>query len=213
VKFLFTGKLLLFLSNVIYYIYTKLDFTKSENCIPTLLIKKSCLETRVILIVLFIYTFPFLFPSSYLSHLTKDLKIKTCQNKLSCKEIAELMMGKCELSQRSYKNLKMILGQNNVKLPSYEEVREYCKKLETGTIEKIHPAELDCKCMGYQTSLHDTLQHIVSCPDLFHMFKFLSDTQQSKLFNFLKERDSNLYKNFNFSDRTLIIRDTGVSFV
>lgn len=149
---------------------------------------------------------------NYLSHLVKNFKIRTCPNQLDCKETAELIMGKCELSQRSYKNLKLLFALKNIKIPSYEDVREYCNRLDTGKIENIHKDITRCKCMGYQTNLRDTLQHIVSCPDLLDMFKFLTDTQQSKLFDFLKKRDHNLFKALNVNDRTIVVRDTGDNF-
>ena len=55
---------------------------------------------------------------AYVAYLISKLKL-TCQpNELSEPDAASLLMGKCSLSQRAYKNLKCILKSKNVKLPN-----------------------------------------------------------------------------------------------
>ena len=45
------------------------------------------------------------------------LKVTTKSIKLTCHDAAQLLLGKCNLSQRSYKNLKKILKDQKVELP------------------------------------------------------------------------------------------------
>ena len=53
----------------------------------------------------------------YMLHVIEYLDLSKVPTELSCKETASLLMGRCELSQRSYKALKSVLCENNVKIP------------------------------------------------------------------------------------------------
>ena len=109
--------------------------------------------------------------------------------------------------------MRAILKSNNVVVPSYNEVRSYCDNLHVGTIIDIHSNNTpECPCMGVKTNLRETLQLIVSTEKLFKLFHFPTETQQEKLFGFLKRKDRNLYKNMDQSRRTIFIRDTGDNF-
>jgi len=65
----------------------------------------------------------------YLIHLVSELKLKTLPSELDCHDAAALMMGKCDLSQRSYKTLKNVLSEKNVNIPTYDKLQSYCKAL------------------------------------------------------------------------------------
>ena len=132
----------------------------------------------------------------YFLHVVKNLKLKLKPISLDCKETAGLMMGRCELSQRSYKVLKKILGNNRVIIPSYDKVRNYCINLDTGPINSTHEPDLNCMCMSYGCEMNDTLQRIASTEALFKCFRFPTTLQQEKLANFLKSENKDLYKSF-----------------
>ena len=149
---------------------------------------------------------------NYFTHVVKQLKVSRKPMSLGCKDTAEIMMGRCELSQRSYKQLKKILFANNVKIPSYDALRNYCTSIDVGRITAIHHGTTDCKCMGYKSDLKETLQQIVSTEILFKCFTFLTVENQTKLADFLKSKEPNLYHNFNAEKRTIFIRDTGDNF-
>ena len=53
---------------------------------------------------------------------------------------------------------------------------------------------------------------ISKVPDLYKRMQFVEQNQQSKLFTFLQSKNSELYKNLNFSERTLFLRQTGDNF-
>lgn len=142
----------------------------------------------------------------------RRLKFKSKQVQFSCVDTAELLLGRCGLSQRGYKSLRKILLDNNVKIPSYSDVSKYCNEADVGEISKIHKAGDSCKCMGVETNFHDTIQKIVSCKKLFSEFSFYTLHKQKKIFQFLKEKDGNLYGNLDDTKRTFFIRDTGDNF-
>ena len=53
----------------------------------------------------------------FTADLVKKLKISTQPVVISTSQAAELLLGKCNMSQRSYKNLKRIMKENDVKFP------------------------------------------------------------------------------------------------
>lgn len=140
------------------------------------------------------------------------LKISTRPIELDYSSTAELLIGKCSLSQRGYKSLRRILQQNNVQLPVYDKVRKFCTETDVGIIETIHVDDEVCKCMGVCTSITDTLQHIVGCEKLKLEISFFNVEEQVRIFSFLKEKDAELYKNLDPNKRTIFIRDTGDNF-
>ena len=145
--------------------------------------------------------------------LIERLKVSTTPIELDYSTTAELLIGKCSLSQRGYKSLRKILKQNNVELPLYDKVRRFCTETDVGKIEMIHNSDNNtCKCMGVQTDLKDTLQHVLSCEQLYSEFHFFNTEEQEKIFSFLKGQDLELYRNLDPKRRTIFIKDTGDNF-
>lgn len=138
----------------------------------------------------------------------------TAPIKLNCPETAEMLIGKCSLSQRGYKSLRAILSKNEIKILKYEAVRKFCLSTDVGSIVKIHENEIACEknCMGVKTNLHETLQLIIQTPKLFEKFEFMNEEQQLHFFNYLKNKDPNLYKNLNPAKRSLFLKETGDNF-
>ena len=149
--------------------------------------------------------------SNALKHFIAKLKVSTQPIDISLKDTAELIVGKSDLSQRGFNSLRAVLKTNNVFLPTYEKVRDYCNSLDIGIVKHIVHSEL-CACMGVYTEFQDTLQQIVCTETLFCKFKFLTTEQQTKLYEYLKGQDNDLYKNFDPYKRTIFIRTTGDNF-
>ena len=103
---------------------------------------------------------------SYLKKFIEKQKVKTMPINIDIKDSAELLIGKCDLSQRGYNRLRTLLTNNNVLLPTYNKVRDFCTNLTVGEINKTDCQET-CKCMGVKTNLEGTLQQIVSTQVLF----------------------------------------------
>lgn len=149
---------------------------------------------------------------SYTKHFINTMKLSTQPIELGNHETAEMLVGKCDLSQRGYKNLRQILLKNNVKIPSYDIVRKYIKNLNVGEINNIHGDDSSCNCMGVKTTMSETLQKIVSSPKLFSKFKFPEKEANEKIVKYLKKKDSLLYTNLKEDKRTIFIRATGDNF-
>lgn len=151
--------------------------------------------------------------NEYLKHFISRLKVSTQPIELSHQDTAELLFGKTDLSQRGYKQLRSILLKNNVIIPSYDSIRDFCNKLDVGSIDFIHETDSnECACMGVNTTLLGTLQNIVSTEKLFSKFQFPTQEQQDKIINFLLSKNENLYQNLSSSQRTLFLRVTGDNF-
>ena len=146
--------------------------------------------------------------------LIKKLKVSKNPVTITCKDTAAIMMGKCDLSQRSYKALKGILIQNNVNIPTYDKVRGFCKAINVGPVSRIHSdnEEEMCPCMGYSCEIQDTLQRIMSCDELASKCVFTTTERSKRISYFLKNKNPALYKNFDFEKRTLFLRTTGDNF-
>ena len=100
-----------------------------------------------------------------------------------------------------------------MKLPIYDEARTFCTETDVGKIEIIHHENgKQCKCMGVCTDIVDTLQHVISCEKLSVDLDLFNADEQKRIFSFLKEGDSELYKNLDSSKRTFFNRDTGDNF-
>lgn len=95
-----------------------------------------------------------------------------------------MLIGKADISQRGYGNIRTILAAKSVNIPSYKNVKTYVNELNVGNIAPIHEIESNCKCMGYFCTVTETLQTIVSCNDLFSKMKFFSIERQNKFFDF-----------------------------
>ena len=146
--------------------------------------------------------------------LINDIYIYTNKRiELNCSQTAELLLGKCNLSQRGYKNLRAIMLKNLIDLATYKNVWEYCIKTEVGEITKVHKDDEGiCKCMGAKTNLKETLQYIISCKKLLDEMEFLCTEKQADLFTYLKQTNSTLYNSLDSTKRTLFIKDTGDNF-
>ena len=148
----------------------------------------------------------------YLCRIISKLNLKTKPKVLNEKDTAEMLIGKADISQRGYGNIRTILAAKSVNIPSYTNVKTYVNKLNVGNIAPIHESESNCKCMGYFCTVTETLQMIVSCNDLFSKMKFFSIERQNKIRKFLISKDEELYHNFDSHKRTIFLRDTGDNF-
>eukprot|EP00111_Clytia_hemisphaerica_P013696 TCONS_00040283-protein len=152
----------------------------------------------------------------YLVQLVSELSLKTLPAELDCHDAAALMMGNCDLSQRSYKALKKALSLKNVTIPTYDKLREYCKTLNVGEIKMLHQEGsneklCDPKCMGYGCSVTDTIKLIFNS-ELWSKMNFLTFEQQSRLKSYLSDKNKELYGCFDPNKKTILLRDTGDNF-
>ncbi|XP_066925516.1 uncharacterized protein [Clytia hemisphaerica] len=148
----------------------------------------------------------------YLCRIISKLNLKTKPKTLNEKDTAEMLIGKADISQRGYGNIRTILAAKSVNIPSYKNVKTYVNELNVGNIAPIHESESNCKCMGYFCTVTETLQMIASCNDLFSKMKFFSIERQNKIRKFLISKDENLYHNFDSHKKTIFLRDTGDNF-
>ena len=142
--------------------------------------------------------------SEYYQHFMKTFKIN-CRKEVDVKDAAGILAGKCELSQRRYKALREVLQNSNVLLPSYDIVSTYVKGIDVGHLYPLHEKNA-CECMGYGSSLNDSLQQMVNNDLVYNKLEFLTEEKQKKLGDFLKLNDPKLYKNFNYSEKTLFFQ-------
>ena len=149
--------------------------------------------------------------NSYLKRFIEKQKVKTRPINIDIKDSAELLIGKCDLSQRGYIRLRTLLTNNNVVLPTYNKVREFCTNVTVGEIKKIDCQEI-CKCMGVKTNLECTLQQIISTKVLFETFEFFPESKQKKIFEFLRGKNESLYGRHDSNKRTIFLRETGDNF-
>ena len=145
---------------------------------------------------------------SYTAELIKKLKITTQPIEVSNSQAADILHGQCNMSQRSYKNLKKILKESNIHLPKYEAVIKFRDNLDVGNINLNNCCN---DCYSATTSLQETLQLIASS-DMFKRFEFKSLDQQQRLATFLKTRNNDLFKTFDPEKRTIFLRQTGDNF-
>ena len=72
------------------------------------------------------------------SDILQDIARKSVENQpvmeVSAKEALEMLLGRVDLSQRGYNNLRDILAKANVKLPRYQVVMDYEKSVEIGVV-------------------------------------------------------------------------------
>ena len=148
---------------------------------------------------------------NYFRRVVGKLRLSHNYVELGERETAEILLGKCELSQRSYNVLRRILQTNNVDIPSYDKVRAYIADIDVGPMTPLHESS-DCNCMGYGCSVSDTLQRIVNTPALYSSFDFFSSEQQVSISSFLKKHNADLYAQFDASKPTIFIRETGDNF-
>lgn len=141
------------------------------------------------------------------SEMRKSLKKTNPRVEVAPKNALELILGKVDLSQRAYENLRSIFKKANIILPPWKVVMKYEATVNVGPIKQIHVSP--CDCGGFETELKDTLQRIVSNPVLMEMCEFMTQERQQKLFTFLKERSPSLYRNLDDSRKTIFLRLTG----
>ena len=70
------------------------------------------------------------------SEVRKILKKSTPRVEVSPKTALELILGKVDLSQRGYENLRAIFNKTNIILPTWKDVMKHEKTVDVGTIEK-----------------------------------------------------------------------------
>lgn len=150
-----------------------------------------------------------LWPKSYVRNKEFNEEIKDTVREVSRKDCSELLVRKCDFSQRSYNHLKKVLGSNNIKLVSYEVARDFANKLDIGEIEyNSHFNNIKCpleQCMHASTDLVETLRLICATPVLFKEFSFVEIDSQKKLFNHLKAQNSQLYKTLDATKKTIFL--------
>ena len=145
---------------------------------------------------------------AFVESLMERLEMQPTEITLTPAQTAEVVSGKCGLSQRSYLALKSVLAKEKVKLPSWSKLTEYLQGLDVGQIFPIQCG--DDGCMGYATSLQETVQMAVNSAK--HDLDYPSQDQQEKLFEFLKMQDKELYQTLDASKRTIFLRQTGDNF-
>ena len=79
-------------------------------------------------------------------------------------------------------------------------------------VKFIHNDKTACGCMGIETEFVDILQQIVSTEKLFSSFNFPTVDVQTKVIEYLKEKNEDLYQNLDISKRTIYVRVTGDNF-
>ena len=57
----------------------------------------------------------------------------------------------------------------------------------------------------------DTLDRICNTKELYDMFSFMTDDQQQRLFEYLKDKDPELYAGLDTTKKSIIVRVTGSS--
>ena len=131
---------------------------------------------------------------------------------ISRRSAASLILDRADLSQRGYKNTKVTLQNENVKLPSYDNVQDFLKALDVGIIErKFCKCPNDC-CFSCKSQAKETLTSFLRNSFWFPKLKFPDTSQQEKLFNALKDLNSDLYGHLNPNMRTIFLRLTGDNF-
>lgn len=150
-----------------------------------------------------------MFSGKLINSINKEKARKDFNNK----DCAELLMGRCNLSQRSYKNLKNLLKRQNVFLVDYTNAREFVNNLDVGKFNKEHTKKCDVEdCMFVSSSILETLKLVFAAEDLYERMEFVTPSQQSTLFTFLCTTDRDLYGNLDIDARTIFLRQTGDNF-
>jgi len=153
----------------------------------------------------------------FVTEVTKSAKklLSKADRKLSLKDSCELLVGRCDLSQREYLALKKVLCNNNITIASYSDARAYAAQLEIGKVDFMtHFSDnMVCpiNCMHASTYVIDTLKLVVSNEELFRHFNFVERNRQESLFSYLKAKSS-LFNSLDITKRTIFIRDTGDNF-
>uniref|UniRef100_A0A7M5WU97 Uncharacterized protein n=2 Tax=Clytia hemisphaerica TaxID=252671 RepID=A0A7M5WU97_9CNID len=142
---------------------------------------------------------------------SKDMPIR----QISVKDSCEILVGKCDLSQREYKALKSLLLRSNVHLASYKDAKDYAYELDVGEIYYLShwQDKNDCKinCMHASTGVISSLNQVTSTLELFQRFEFIDLGRTAKLVEYLNSK-SLKYQNFDKDKRTIFLRDTGDNF-
>ena len=120
----------------------------------------------------------------YVKHLCSEMKVSTQPIEINEHDAAPLFIGKCNLSQRAYKNLKRILKEQNVNLPSYDNVRLYLNDLSVGNLHR-EPNHNSCMCV--RAEVHDTLQLFIDSA-LFSHCSFKTVEEQRTIFDYLRRK-------------------------
>ena len=148
--------------------------------------------------------------AEYKKHLAQ-LMIKDPFVKLSREDSAALLVSKSSLTEREYKSVRDTLRKQNVTIASYEEVSDYIKSLDIGSLD-VNSCDCNYKCMSCVSSVHDTLNKIMCSSFWYDKMQFMNFPNSCKLFDKLKEISSDLYGNLDPTRRTLFVRMTGDNF-
>ena len=113
---------------------------------------------------------------------------------ISDKEGAALLLDRADLSQRGYKNVKKILKQQNVQLPSYKSVKAFMKELPVGSLERSFCNCPEDVCMSCGSTVKESLTLFLNNPFWFNKLKFPTTVGQEWLFDGLKKLNNDIYK-------------------
>ena len=116
------------------------------------------------------------------------------------------------MSQRGYKNVKKILKNQDIILPTYDSVRNFLKNLDVGVIERCYCKCQNDVCFSCQCSVTETLKLFLANSFWMEKLKFPTQLQQEQLFSSLKSLNNELYGNLDPNLRTLYLRLTGDNF-
>ena len=151
----------------------------------------------------------------FAKNLSKVIVKKDCISKdLDSLHCAEMLLGKCNLSQRAYNTLKKILDGNNIKMVTYEKARNFTNNMATAKIVLGH-GQLICKsseCMSVTCAITELLCNIFKTSKLYEMMSFPKIDKQKLFFKFLMSKDSQLYSQLDHLRRTVFLRLTGDNF-
>lgn len=126
---------------------------------------------------------------------------------------AEMLIGKCNLSQRAYQNLKYILGRDHVKMVSYEKARDFANNMLVPEITKGHQDGVcQSDCFFVYCSMRELLSTILKTKELFKFMTFPDFGEQKPFIDFLMKKDPLLYSSLKSNQRTIFLRATGDNF-
>ena len=149
---------------------------------------------------------------TFSKQITKFIKKNPPSIDIPLKDGGGLLLDRSDLSQRGYKNLKKILQNQNVKLPSYGSVQKFLKSLNIGSLERSFCKCDDDVCFSCGTKVMDTLNLFLENPFWYDKLSFPSVLSQENFFVALRELNHDLYKHLDPKLRTIFLRLTGDNF-
>ena len=128
---------------------------------------------------------------------------------LGVKESAEILLNRSKLSQRGFNALRTILGKENVNLATYDHIRSYLNGLDIGTLSNATCCPIDC--MASTQKVTNLIESVVQNKFWYDKMTFFDPEIQKVLFEVLKA-ENHLYKNLDYSKKTIFLRLTGDNF-